>query len=84
MVTCLQVFPNPANSQLNISVANNKTIDHIDIIDGHGHSTGRKYIGTNNADLDISEYNSGIYFVIITCTDKAQFSEKVFFDTSKY
>ncbi|MGE5357326.1 MAG: T9SS type A sorting domain-containing protein [Deltaproteobacteria bacterium] len=77
------VFPNPANSQLNISVANNKTIEYIDVIDGFGHNMARKYIGSNNADLDISEYNSGIYFVIITCTDKEQFTEKVFFDTNK-
>jgi hypothetical protein len=61
-ISKLNVYPNPASSELNIEMNNEKVIDlKITSIDGH---ISLQSSLTQNK-INISELNSGIYFIEI-------------------
>ena len=58
------IFPNPASSLVSISTGTNELID-IDIVDIYGKSIWKEAI-VNNAQFDVSNWNSAVYFVRIS------------------
>jgi len=62
----VSVFPQPANSNLNIKVnLNNNEVYTLDFYNSQGKVLSSKVLNKNsdNINLDVSEYKSGIYFI---------------------
>jgi hypothetical protein len=62
------VLPNPANTELNIFFGNNQTISHAKLFD----SSGKMLLLINNnintlqKIIDVSKFESGLYFIVFT------------------
>lgn len=54
-----QLFPNPSNSQVNVSEAFIEKIEHYELID----RLGRKIVSSVKFPIDVSELKSDLYFV---------------------
>ena len=59
--TALKTFPNPVSDVLNIS--SEQEIDHLSIHTLLGHEIFKKAVRSNNATIDVSNLNAGIYIV---------------------
>ncbi len=67
--TKLLVYPNPATHFLNLSTSNNKTIETINIYNVSGKLI--LHFNTNLNQIDISQLNSGVYFIeVFTINEK--------------
>jgi len=54
----IKIYPNPVSSLLNVDIPETYTVDLYSII-------GEKLLTTNKKQVDISHFDSGIYFVVI-------------------
>lgn len=68
------IYPNPATDQLTIRSQNNASFSWI-IYDNHGRTLNIGNISDNSKTLDLSTYNSGIYYVKIITNDKSSIVE---------
>jgi pectate lyase len=59
----LTLFPNPVNSDLNIKVKDNITIERITIYNATGQRV--KQVDGNSTTINLSDLNRGIYFVVV-------------------
>ncbi|MEW4924618.1 T9SS type A sorting domain-containing protein [Algibacter sp. 2305UL17-15] len=74
----LTIYPNPANTVINISNTANLELTGLQLIDVQGRTIRSQETNPNDAIqvMDISEINSGIYFIKIT-TDNASLVKQV-------
>uniref|UniRef100_UPI003752D3EF T9SS type A sorting domain-containing protein n=1 Tax=Flavobacterium sp. TaxID=239 RepID=UPI003752D3EF len=63
----ISVYPNPANSIVNIKA--NSNLKSIELYDVQGRILQTKLVNVTNEIIDISEYSNGIYFLKITSGD---------------
>lgn len=70
----IKVYPNPANDVLNFETADGITLDKVEVFD----TIGKRVLSTTvvNSSIDISQLNSGIYFVKIYSGDQ-QLTKKI-------
>lgn len=69
-INSFKVFPNPANSSLQIETVNNNS--NIKIIDISGRTIIDIHSQKSNNKINISELNKGIYFVKLTTNNNTQ------------
>lgn len=65
----VNIYPNPASSTLTFKVSNvvdNLELNIHDVLGRHLDGPYKFNKGDKNIEMDISDYNSGIYFVIFT------------------
>ena len=69
----INLFPNPASTEINISVAGGQTpISDISLFDITGRSvTGVSHVGSLTKIMDVSAVNNGIYLVTVKFADGA-------------
>ncbi|MBI9037154.1 MAG: T9SS type A sorting domain-containing protein [Bacteroidales bacterium] len=70
----LKIYPNPATEEINI-ISDNK-IESIRIINFFGQNIYEDFVNNNNVNIKTSEYNAGIYFIIIK-TEKEILTKKL-------
>ncbi|WP_452230928.1 T9SS type A sorting domain-containing protein [Lacinutrix sp. MEBiC02404] len=68
----IQMYPNPADTILNISSAENQTISAITIYN----MLGKKVLITKVKSIDVSNFQTGMYLVKIT-TEKGQVTKRI-------
>ncbi len=72
------VYPNPTVSEITIEFKTNTTdIYTIEIYSAFGQQIKRVITSENKANIDISELDEGIYFVVITDIQNRQWSRKI-------
>lgn len=65
----ISIYPNPANNILNFNVSENVTISYISIVDITGKLINSSF-NLNQKTIDVSDIQSGVYFVRFTSEDK--------------
>ena len=70
----IQVYPNPAENE--IYIKSESTITSIQLYDGQGRLLLTKLIGDNLANIDLTSYSAGMYFLTIS-SDKGIKTEKI-------
>jgi ELWxxDGT repeat protein len=68
------IYPNPANSKVNIKVLDNSTILNVKIYDLLGKEI---YFSKNNSELDLSNLNNGIYLIKVSTSNSSHNSKLV-------
>lgn len=66
--TTLKYYPNPVNDVL--TVTNNNNIEMLTVTNTLGQTVISKQINNNNAQLDLSSLNNGVYFVKVSVEGK--------------
>jgi len=69
------MFPNPSNGE--VTIASTQIGGTIQIADATGRMVSSKIISTENTFIDLSENNSGVYFVSIIGTDGSSTTKKL-------
>lgn len=59
------IYPNPAKDIIHLEFNNEGNIE-LEIIDIYGKSIRKKNLNTNNTQINISDFPTGIYFVIVS------------------
>ncbi|MFC1732010.1 metallophosphoesterase [candidate division KSB1 bacterium] len=59
----VQIFPNPAAGVLNIQLPESYHIEFLSVFDNNGRIMILEKLDTNNFALDLSDYESGIYYL---------------------
>jgi hypothetical protein len=73
----ITIYPQPATNTLNVEIKrNNKEINKLQLFDIKGCLLLSKSINQDNISLDVSGFDSGIYFVKIQ-SDKTVFTQKI-------
>ena len=67
----VKVFPNPANDL--VTIQSTFSINSVEVYDVQGRSIQSQTINQENANLDVSNFNKGIYFIKV----KTELGEKV-------
>jgi len=71
------IYPQPATNTLNVEInRNNKEINKLQLFDIKGCLLLSQSINQDNTSLDVSAFDSGIYFVKIQ-SDKTVFTQKI-------
>ena len=65
----ISIYPNPVNNVLNFNVSENVTISDISIVDITGKLINSSF-NLNQKTIDVSDIQSGVYFVRFTSEDK--------------
>jgi uncharacterized protein YlxP (DUF503 family) len=65
----VNIFPNPANGELNLELNENIGDYNVTIMDGQGRTVLNTNGNERNLSLDVSKLESGMYFVIIRSSD---------------
>ena len=73
----LQIYPNPTTGRLNITSQTNFEIDEIKILDSVGKLMQAERYSSNNIELDLSNFYSGVLFIHITFTNGYEQVKKV-------
>ncbi|MGB1041512.1 MAG: T9SS type A sorting domain-containing protein, partial [Flavobacteriales bacterium] len=64
--TTIGVYPNPTNGKVNVTLGANATEVEINVMD----MAGKSYLKTRSTDknipIDLSEFESGVYFIRVT------------------
>jgi acetyl esterase/lipase len=60
-----KVYPNPANKMVQIEIPNKTQVYHLQIIDLNGKELFNQTDLTHTFRIDVSQYSSGIYFIIL-------------------
>ncbi len=71
----IEIYPNPTDGNLNISVSNG-SIDNIVVTDFTGKELMNQTVNADQAEIDLSSYNKGIYLVKVV-TENDSYIEKV-------
>jgi hypothetical protein len=71
----ISIYPNPTDGVLNISISNG-SIDNIVVSDITGKVLVEKTVNADQAEIDLSSYNKGIYIVKVV-TENDSYIEKV-------
>lgn len=71
----ISIYPNPTDGNLNISVSNG-SIDNIVVTDFTGKELMNQAVNADQAEIDLSSYNKGIYLVKVV-TENDSYIEKV-------
>ena len=71
----ISIYPNPTDGVLNISISNG-SIDNIVVSDITGKVLVEKAVNADQAEIDLSSYNKGIYLVKVV-TENDSYIEKV-------
>jgi hypothetical protein len=69
----IQVFPNPTSDLISFRILNSEPINYLELRDIYG----KILLTSNQTELDLSQFKSGIYFVTIS-TNKGDFVTKVY------
>ena len=70
-VSDLNVFPNPTNGEVNVSMPENMMVD-VQIFDAQGKLVAEQANVTNNGKLNISNVTPGVYMVRLTAENAVQ------------
>ncbi len=74
----LNVYPNPADKIINISVRGYDELKVIEIFDTKGQKVVTQKVSDNNITLNVSKLPQGLYFVRISKTDGTFISQRKF------
>ncbi len=74
----LNVYPNPANQVINISVRGYDEQKVIDVFDTNGQKVLTQKVSDNNSTLNISKLSKGVYFIRVSKKDGTFVSQKKF------
>ena len=66
------IFPNPSDGILNISVKNSEEYYDLEVLDVTGRLLQLSDKNIESSELDLSAYDSGIYFIRITNVEKSR------------
>lgn len=72
----LQVYPNPAKSEVNIAVPNNETIESIKIYNQNGQLV-KQITKPQGTSINITDLNSGLYFIRSDSKTNQYFSKMI-------
>ena len=72
----VNLFPNPATTDLTISLEGNSSINEISIYDVNGKVVLQKSINSNNSKINISQFSKGIYIIEGITDNGERFSRK--------
>ncbi|HHH53943.1 MAG TPA: T9SS type A sorting domain-containing protein [Bacteroidetes bacterium] len=72
------IYPNPANNELNINLGNVTESMIVEIYNTDGKKVIYKKISTSRGKIDISDVQSGVYFVNILKDNGEAITKKVF------
>ncbi len=61
----IQVYPNPFNDKIKISVKNNSGINQFRIVDMTGRIILNKNLVGQSVEIDLSAYSSGLYYLLV-------------------
>jgi hypothetical protein len=74
----IEIFPNPADSQITIKTGNNVLLSDVEIFSIQGRSVLRKtHINSNKATLKLTDLHAGIYIVRTTSDQGATWNKKL-------
>ena len=59
----ISIWPNPANSYVNINISGQNSNNDISILDSKGLLVFKKTVSSNNVQLNISNFQQGLYFI---------------------
>ncbi len=67
----ISVWPNPANSIVNINLSGQNSSMEISVLDSKGSLVLNKTVSLNNVQLNISDFKQGIYLIVVnTVSDR--------------
>lgn len=72
--TSVRIFPNPTDDVLTISASSN--LSRLQIIDGLGRVVGEQTMIENSTQINVSQLNPGMYFVVMENTQPIRFVKK--------
>ena len=61
----IQVYPNPFNDKIKISIKENKGLNQLRIIDMTGRTILNKNLVGQSIEIDLSAYSSGLYYLLV-------------------
>jgi hypothetical protein len=70
-ITDMNVFPNPTNGEVNVSLPENASVN-VSIFDAQGKLVAEQMNVTNNGKLNISNVTPGVYMVRLTAENAVQ------------
>ena len=70
-ITDMNVFPNPTNGEVNVSMPENMMVD-VQIFDAQGKLVAEQANVTNNGKLNITNVTPGVYMVRLTAENAVQ------------
>ena len=74
----VQVFPNPANDKIRITISNNNEILFFELIDKYGRKIRENRVQQNGQfTVDISDLSTGIYFIYFYTKNEKVISKKI-------
>ena len=59
----ISIWPNPANSYVNINISGQNSNNDISVLDSKGLLVFKKTVSSNNVQLNISNFQQGLYFI---------------------
>jgi len=59
----IRIWPNPANSYINIDLSGQNSCNEISVFDSKGSLVLKKTVSLNNVQLNISDFQQGLYFI---------------------
>jgi len=62
----LQVYPNPATTEVNLTIPNNETIESIKIYNQNGQLI-KQITKPDKTSISVSDLNTGLYFIRADC-----------------
>ncbi len=76
--TSLNIYPNPATNAISIEASDvHEDLESIVIVNNLGVSVLSIYIQSSNVNMDVSNLNSGIYYVVATFSNRSRIVEKL-------
>jgi hypothetical protein len=74
-----RIYPNPANSIINVKMNDQSTLDKIEVFNLNGRKISRKKINADNKSIqfDVSDLSSGLYFIKLSNNQSKTFTKKL-------
>jgi len=73
----IQVYPNPFNDKIKISIKENKGLNQFRIIDMTGRTILNKNLVGQSVEIDLSAYSSGLYYLLVDGSNGHKISKLV-------
>ena len=73
----IQVYPNPFNDKIKISIKENKGLNQFRIIDMTGRTILNKNMVGQSVEIDLSAYSSGLYYLLVDGSNGHKISKLV-------
>ena len=74
-----RIYPNPANSIINVKMNDQSTLDKIEVFNLNGRKISRKKINADNKSIqfDVINLSSGLYFIKLSNNQSKTFTKKL-------